>query len=93
MGYKKAAHVLPPDLLEKVQEYIDGEYIYIPRNTGNKKDWGAATSTRQELQERNECIYSDYMSGKNMEALAEQYYLSVKSIQRIIGLKKKEHRD
>ena len=28
MSYKKAAHVLPEELLRKVQEYVDGEFIY-----------------------------------------------------------------
>lgn len=91
MSYKKAAHVLPPELLEKVQEYVDGEFIYIPRTADNKKDWGADTSTRRELQARNESIYSEYLSGERMEALAEKYYLSLKSIQRIVGQMKKEH--
>ena len=31
MGYKKAAHVLPQHLLRAIQEYVDGEYLYIPR--------------------------------------------------------------
>ena len=29
MSYKKAAHILPRELLEQVQEYVDGEYLYI----------------------------------------------------------------
>ena len=40
MGYKKATHVLPHDLLLKVQEYIDGEFLYIPRISDNKKKLG-----------------------------------------------------
>ena len=84
MSYKKATHVLPRDLLLKVQEYIDGEFLYIPRIADNKKGWGETTSTRQELQERNKRIYEDYLSGANMETLAVKYYLSLKSIQRII---------
>lgn len=93
MSYKKATHVLPQELLAKVQEYIDGEFIYIPRISGNKKNWGAATSIRQELQDRNEHIYMDYVAGKDMEYLAEKYFLSVKSIQRIIGQLKREQND
>ncbi len=85
MSYKKAAHVLPQDLLLKVQEYIDGEFLYIPRAADNKKDWGEATSTRQELQDRNRSIYADYLAGIDMETLAGKYYLSLKSIQRIVG--------
>ena len=37
MSYKKATQVLPQELLLKVQEYIDGEFIYIPRISDNKK--------------------------------------------------------
>ena len=85
MSYKKATHILPQDLLLKVQEYIDGEFLYIPRRADNKKSWGETTSTRQELKDRNKHIYADYLSGVNMETLAEKYYLSLKSIQRIIG--------
>lgn len=85
MGYKKAAQVLPKDLLAKVQKYVDGEFLYIPRAADNKKCWGEATTTRREIKERNRQIYADYVSGIKMEALAEKYYLSLKSIQRIIG--------
>lgn len=85
MGYKKATHVLPQDLLLKVQEYIDGEFLYIPRAADNKKGWGETTKTRQELKDRNRRIYADYLAGTNMETLAERYYLSLKSIQRIVG--------
>lgn len=90
MSYKKATHVLPRDLLEKIQEYVDGEFLYIPRVTGNKKDWGASTSTRRELRERNDLIFKEYLVGKCMQALAEKYFLSIKSIQRIVGQLKKE---
>lgn len=84
MSYKKATHVLPDDLLLKVQKYIDGEFLYIPRIADNKKVWGTNTSTRQEIQNRNKQIYADYLSGIKMSILAEKYYLSLKSIQRII---------
>lgn len=93
MSYKKATHVLPQELLIKVQEYIDGEFLYIPRIANKKKRWGETTSTRQELQARNERIYEEYLAGKCMESLAEQYFLSLKSIQRIVGKLKKEHNE
>lgn len=38
MSYKRAIHILPNDLLEMVQEYVDGEFIYIPRKSGKKKN-------------------------------------------------------
>lgn len=91
MGYKKATHVLPRQLLEKIQEYVDGEFLYIPRVSENKKRWGTTTSIRDELRERNTRIYMDYLDGEPMESLAEKYFLSLKSIQRIIGQLKKGH--
>ena len=36
MRYMKAADVLPPDLLEQIQAYIDGEYLYIPGGRPNE---------------------------------------------------------
>lgn len=92
MGYKKAAHILPRELLAEVQKYIDGEFIYIPRISDQKKRWGASTATRQELKERNKQIYVDYLQGTSMESLAENYFLSLKSIQRIVGQLKKNNR-
>lgn len=89
MSYQKADHILPPELLKKVQEYIDGELIYIPKTAEHKKSWGEGTSTRKELKARNEQIYTDYLNGESMEHLAAKYYLSFKSIQRIIGHEKK----
>jgi len=84
MSYKRAIFILPHDLLEQVQEYVDGEYIYIPRKSSNKKEWGTETSTRTELQQRDIQIYEDYLARNSLQELSEKYYLSLKSIQRII---------
>lgn len=40
MRYEKAQDILPEEILQIVQEYIDGEYLYIPRKEENKKTWG-----------------------------------------------------
>lgn len=90
MGYKNAAQILPAKLLADIQTYVDGEWIYIPRMSEKKKNWGADTSTRRELKERNDHIYADFLAGAPLEALAEKYFLSVKSIQRILGQRKTE---
>ncbi len=90
MNYKSAAQVLPADLLLKIQEYVDGEWLYIPRISEHKKCWGAATHTRLELRERNQQIYRDFLAGESTSALAKKYFLSTKSIQRIVGQLKKE---
>ncbi|HOV25642.1 MAG TPA: CD3324 family protein [Pseudobacteroides sp.] len=89
MSYKNAINILPDDLLEAIQKYIDGEYIYIPRKSSNKKAWGSNTTTRKELQQRNMQIYDDYLAGFSMHELSEKYFLSLKSIQRIVRIQKK----
>lgn len=90
MKYIKATQVLPPELLAQVQEYVDGEYLYIPRAPGRKQNWGTNTATRSYLRERNQRIYQEFISGESPETLAQRYYLSVKSIQRILSQLKKE---
>ena len=89
MSYKKAIEILPNHLLEQIQKYVDGEFIYIPRRSGNKKDWGTNTSIRNELHQRNMNIYKDYLLCNSIQELSEKYFLSVKSIQRIIRETKK----
>ena len=84
MGYIRAEEILPVEVLELVQKYVDGESIYIPRKTENRREWGETTLTRKELEIRNHGIYQDYLAGMKNPELAEKYFLSEKSIQRII---------
>lgn len=93
MSYKKAVNVLPMEIVELIQNYIDGEYIYIPRKEENKKSWGSSTTIRQELKDRNARIYYDYLHGTSIDTLANKYFLSSKSIQRIILQEKRTRRD
>lgn len=84
MSYKKAEQVLPLEIIKLIQDYVDGECIYIPRKKSNRKGWGENTKTRQELKERNINIYKDYKTGLKIADLSAKYFLSDKSIQRII---------
>lgn len=88
MSYKKAKQILPAKLLKEVQKYAEGEYIYIPKNPGNKSAWGTATGTRQYLERRNREIYREYLAGQSPDELSEKHFLSLKSIQRIIRQEK-----
>ncbi len=83
MGYVKAEDVLPEEVLELIRQYIDGELIYIPRK-GEKRCWGSGTGIRDSLGFRNETIFRKHLQGMSVHQLAEEYCLSVKSIQRII---------
>ena len=88
MGYIRAEEILPIEVIELIQQYVDGTNIYIPRKQENRQDWGTKTAYKRELQNRNEAIYKDYLSGITIHELAKNYYLSEKSIQRIIKQEK-----
>ncbi len=84
MGYIRAEEILPVEVIELIQQYVDGESIYIPRKPENRQAWGAGTQIKQELLLRNQQIYRDYVAGYKVSELACKYYLSEKSIQRIL---------
>ena len=77
MKYVKAQDVLPEELIELIQKYIDG------------KSWGESTGIKNILKIRNREIYIKYKNGMSVDALSKEYYLSEKSIRRIINLQKK----
>ncbi len=90
MGYRNAACVLPHELLAAVQEHIDGEYIYIPRRAENKKGWGELKNTRHSFSARNKAIFAGYSAGISVERLASEYYLSPKTVYKILSKIKNE---
>ena len=90
MSYKKAEIILPQELLTLVQEYAAGEYLYIPKKAEDYKEWGENTDAKKLLKRRDREIYDKYKTGSCTSILAGEYYLSVKSIQRIILKEKQE---
>jgi len=90
MRYKNASDIFPENILALIQQYADGEYVYIPRKAENRKQWGDSTPSKYETRERNKQIYTGYQSGQKINELAHQFFLSEKSIQRIITLGRKQ---
>ncbi|MGL5675302.1 MAG: CD3324 family protein [Cellulosilyticaceae bacterium] len=84
MKYMKAYDVLPAEMVTLLQEYIDGQYLYIPRKTEHYKSWGETSGIKDTLKVRNREIYERYLSGASVPELAEMYYLSEQSIRRIL---------
>ena len=82
MSYLRAEEVLPEELIQTIQQYVNGKTIYIPSK--DKKDWGSKTDTRKILKDRNTRIYNRYLEGVAVSMLAQDFSLSVKSIQRIV---------
>ena len=90
MGYKKAEEILPEELIQLIQQYVDGQTIYIPRKENHRLEWGATTQTRSELLLRNQQMLQEYESGESVTELAKKYFLTEKSILRIIKQMKKQ---
>ena len=88
MSYLRAEEILPKELLEAVQQYVNGQSVYIPAK--EKSDWGSGTDTKQILDSRNREIFEKHLDGASVQMLADEYALSEKSIQRIIRLQR-EH--
>lgn len=84
MSYIKAEEILPKELLETIQEYVDGKNIYIPRKAENKRAWGCGTTYKGELKHRNDEIRAGFRQGLTKQQLSETYHLSEKSIGRIL---------
>lgn len=84
MGYVRALEILPEGLIEKIQEYVDGQVIYIPKVKSKRCKWGEKTDTKAYFKERNFEIYNSFKNGSTVSELSEKYFLTPKSVQRII---------
>lgn len=88
MKYEKAQNILPQYIVNLIQEYIDGGYLYIPRKNENKKSWGEISGSKSNLRKRNKKIFIDYEKGMKIKDIAKKYYLSESSIRKIISQEK-----
>ena len=87
MKYINASDLLPPALVQTLQEYVQGGYVYIPAR--EHKGWGENSGSRAMLARRNEEISRHRQAGATLEMLAETYHLSVSAIRKIIYQKEK----
>lgn len=83
MKYLNAEDILPKHLIQEIQTYVAGGYVYIPARD-EKKAWGTSTGIRRELSARNQQICEEYTAGRSVKALADEYCLSESSIYKII---------
>ncbi|AWB45680.1 hypothetical protein DCC85_16720 [Paenibacillus sp. CAA11] len=84
MNYRNGKDVLPPRLLKELQDYIQGELVYIPKVSQKRALWGEISGSRKAIAKRNQEIYQAYLEGQSAEELAGSYHLSIDSIRKII---------
>ena len=83
MKYINAGEILPESLLAELQKYAPGMLLYVP-TPEKPKAWGENSGFRQKLLRRNRIIRSLYQAGKTISELAEDFFLSVDSIKKIV---------
>lgn len=84
MNYKNAKDIFPPELLREIQNYVQGERIYIPQLENVRTTWGEKSGSREEITFRNKEILKKYKEGLTMEELAEVFCLSSESIRKVV---------
>jgi len=89
LKYKNANSILPAELIESIQKYVQGEYIYIPIK--EKQEPSIPSEYSYELQKRNAHIYTNSLQGINNKQLSETYHLSESSIRRILINQRKRY--
>jgi hypothetical protein len=89
MKYENASDVIPEKLLKEIQKYAAGKLLYIPSGE-EKKAWGETSGYRDQLQRRNLMIRNKYANGMTVSELADEYFLSLDSIKKIIYSKKND---
>jgi len=82
--YLNAEDVLPPRLLRQVQEYVQGQELYIPKGSEERAGWGQRNGTKRRLELRNQEIRHRYAAGEHIHSLMDAYYLGYDSIRKIV---------
>ncbi|MCI8751455.1 MAG: hypothetical protein K1W39_08745 [Lachnospiraceae bacterium] len=87
MSYINAKDVLPKEMIKEIQKYVNGVNLYIPKVPEENSN---CSNYKLELYKRNQEIYNLFLQGEKVSKLAAEYYLSDKSIYRILGEMKKK---
>ncbi|MFC3885813.1 CD3324 family protein [Bacillus songklensis] len=84
MKYVKATTILPEKLIIEIQKYVQGETIYIPKPKTTYQKWGTRSGGRKLIDDRNASIKNAFKSGRTIDQLAEEYFLSTETIKKIV---------
>ncbi|MBP1931144.1 CD3324 family protein [Ammoniphilus resinae] len=87
MKYVKATAILPEKLILEIQKYVQGETIYIPKPESSHEKWGTRSGGRKSIDERNHAIKLAFQDGCSIPELADEYFLSVETIKKIVYTK------
>ncbi|MFE8700494.1 CD3324 family protein [Cytobacillus sp. FJAT-54145] len=84
MKYVNATAILPESLIVEIQKYVQGDTIYIPKPEKDYQKWGTRSGGRRLIDERNNSIKSKFRNGVSITELADEYFLAVETIKKIV---------
>jgi Mor family transcriptional regulator len=87
VDYKNGKEILPSELLEQLQEYAQGDLIYIPKKEENRTGWGENSGAKRVISDRNRDICEAHRNGAKTAELAARFCLSEDSIRKILRRK------
>ena len=85
--YVNAETRVPKRLLQELQQYVQGDWIYVPAAKGNRRAWGERSGSRQALKCRNDNIRRQFAKGNSIEELSAEYGLAYDTIKKIVYTK------
>ncbi|WP_040205995.1 CD3324 family protein [Neobacillus jeddahensis] len=89
MKYVNATNILPEKLIAEIQKYVQGETLYIPKPETTYRKWGSCSGGRKLIDERNAAIKEAFQNGNSIPQLAEEHFLSIETIKKIVYRRKK----
>jgi Mor family transcriptional regulator len=84
MDYVNGKVIIPPELLEQLQEYVQGNLVYIPKKGKKRAGWGEKNGTKTAIMGRNSKIVEAHNNGIRIPELAAMFFLSEDSIRKIL---------
>ena len=84
MNYLNANKILPDCLIKELQEYVQGDYLYIPVKEGKHREWGELSGCKAAIFKRNKEIIRQYRNGITVDELSKKYFLSIHAIRKIL---------
>ena len=82
MKYRNATELLPAQLLEELQNYAQGETLYIPKI--KRKSWGEGTGARNFFSRRDTDIRNQFSSGAQLTSLSQEHFISEDAVKKIV---------
>jgi RimJ/RimL family protein N-acetyltransferase len=89
MKYRNAAELLPPQLLQELQHFAQGELLYVPKI--KRDSWGEGTGAKAFYSKRDRAVKKEFSHGTDLKKLSEDYFVSEDAVKKIVYKKGDVH--